>query len=45
MAGGQELKETKQKVELIENKSVVARGGVWGLGEMDEGGQKGQTSS
>ena len=42
------LKETeKQKVELTgtENKSVVARGRVWGIGEMGEEDQKVQTSS
>ena len=35
-----------KKTELIEveNNIVIARGEVWGLGEMDENGQKMQTS-
>ena len=39
--------ESKNKNKLIdtEHRSVVAKGGRWGLGEMGEGSQKVYTSS
>ena len=41
------VESKKQKRELIdiENRLVIVRGREWGIDEMDEGGQKVQTSS